>query len=747
MRSSPGERCPARRPAVVGLDSSLVSALAARHREAPLSTFTLGFGQAGCRRAGRRARDGRALGTAHVETTVSPGMNSRRGLPDLLEAYDEPGQSLLQTHWICGLASRDVTVALSGLGGDELFSRLSGHVVMNLLSRVDRIPAASCGPLQRWPARSPVGCGTPRRSPAWSPGRGSTSPHASERRRSVAAISSPRTCEPRSTSTLRRRLLETHFEHAPAEHPLNRMLYVYVKTYLTDELLRASDAMSMLHSMELRTPFLDYRLVERAMRMPVRHKMRWRAGKLRAPRRRRSRCCRSAPRGASEGSRPRSQHWVKDELQEPIRDVLTPSAVRARGLFDPAAVQRLVMRSAAGDARAVAAGDDALLLRGMGQAVARWAPDRRAGQRGLGAPARDPGTIGEPRPLGDHRQLEHARAAAGLPRVGRGAPVAAGSRGDRRRQRVERWERDNGCARVPRGSAGEQRPQRRLWVREQPGDGRRGRTLVSAAQQRHDAGRRLRGALCSSASGASTDIGLAHCRLDFPDGRLQHTAYRFPSLRLALVEDLGLYKLMPKARSGPMLLSGYWDYGEERDVDWVAGAFMLLPRRVFARDRRLRRAAVHVRGGHGVVLPDPRSRLADPLLPERSHRRTSTTRARIFGGATSGSPSAFAGSTTSSVSAMGRPRRVFMAVRVAGAGLRAAYYSTCRALGGRPAQAYRDMRPRSVATLRTLARWLAGGDEPGPTTTIPGRTSRRLLPTRQPPDPRRRLRHGSARRR
>ena len=61
-------------------------------------------------------------------------------LPDLLDAYDEPGQSLLQTYWVCELASRDVTVALSGLGGDELFSSYPGHVVANLLSRVDRIP-------------------------------------------------------------------------------------------------------------------------------------------------------------------------------------------------------------------------------------------------------------------------------------------------------------------------------------------------------------------------------------------------------------------------------------------------------------------------------------------------------------------------------------------------------------------------------------------------------------------------------
>ena len=80
---------------------------------------------------------------------------------------------------------------------------------------------------------------------------------------------------------------------------------------------------------------------------------------------------------------------------------------------------------------------------------------------------------------------------------------------------------------------------------------------------------------------AEADIGVAHCRLILPDGRLQHSAYRFPSLRMALVENLGLYKLLPDDDAGSMLLAGYWDYAEERDVDWVAGAFMLMPRAVF----------------------------------------------------------------------------------------------------------------------------------------------------------------------
>jgi GT2 family glycosyltransferase len=76
-------------------------------------------------------------------------------------------------------------------------------------------------------------------------------------------------------------------------------------------------------------------------------------------------------------------------------------------------------------------------------------------------------------------------------------------------------------------------------------------------------------------------LGIAHCRLLMPDRRLQYSTYRFPSIRLAVLEDFGLYKLLSRARRGEVLFGGYWEQDEERDVDWVAGSFMLCPRRVF----------------------------------------------------------------------------------------------------------------------------------------------------------------------
>jgi GT2 family glycosyltransferase len=86
-----------------------------------------------------------------------------------------------------------------------------------------------------------------------------------------------------------------------------------------------------------------------------------------------------------------------------------------------------------------------------------------------------------------------------------------------------------------------------------------------------------------STARAQDKIGLAHCRLLLEDGRTQHSTYRFPSIALTLLEGFGLYKLLPRSLRGDVLLGGYWEQDRERDVDWVVGAFMLLPREVFER--------------------------------------------------------------------------------------------------------------------------------------------------------------------
>ena len=77
------------------------------------------------------------------------------------------------------------------------------------------------------------------------------------------------------------------------------------------------------------------------------------------------------------------------------------------------------------------------------------------------------------------------------------------------------------------------------------------------------------------------EVGVIGPRLRFADGRLQSSAHRFGSLRRMLIEELGVYKLFSKARTGDLLMGGYWDHSEEREADWITGACMLVRRAVF----------------------------------------------------------------------------------------------------------------------------------------------------------------------
>ena len=76
-------------------------------------------------------------------------------------------------------------------------------------------------------------------------------------------------------------------------------------------------------------------------------------------------------------------------------------------------------------------------------------------------------------------------------------------------------------------------------------------------------------------------IGIAGCKLLFEDLTLQGSCSRFPSIKIALLEDLLLYKFLSRRRQGELLLNGYWAHDHARDVDAVWGAAMLVRREVF----------------------------------------------------------------------------------------------------------------------------------------------------------------------
>lgn len=679
-----------------GIDSRLVATFAARGMATALRTFTLGFDAPDADERADACNIAAALSADHREAVI--GAHEAAGaLPSLLAAYDEPGQSLVQNHFVCRLARQDVTVALSGLGGDELFSSYPSHVVANLLGRLDRVPRrlreqviAVGGALPNARLRHAAELA------AMSPDERVSSRllHQTDRalRRDMLAVDVRAEVDVDAPA----RHLETHFERARGQHPLNRLLYVYLKTYLPDELLRSVDAMSMLNSLEVRTPFLDYRLVERAMSIPARHKMRLVKGKLVL----RDVAERDLPEPVARvkrGFSPPLTHWLQGELQEQIRDVLAPASVRRRGVFDPGAVERVLKGALGGDARLV---PPAMML----YAFECWAQ----------------GWLDEPAP----------RATSSPVVVERGEPslsVIVVNWNTRERLRACLGSIDRHLGQVDHevlvvdnassdGSAEmvtEEFPAVRLMRNAQNiGFGRannqamraaRGRWLLllnSDTELRDDSVARLLPEVRSEPG-----IGVAHCRLEFPDGRLQHTTYRFPRLHLALIENLGLYKLLSRRRTGALLLGGYWEQDEARDVDWVSGAFMLLPREVFTQaggfDERLFMYGEDLEWCYRIREQGWRIR----YYPQASVVHFDHTSSEIrWGDGDERVALCLRRQHDTYVERRGRARgAAFMALALAGAVLRTVYYAARSRVPGPRAEGYRDMHGYAATSLRILA--------------------------------------------
>ena len=263
-----------------GVDSSAVAALMARLVPGRVKTFAVGFeGDAYFDERPHAAHVARHLGTEHHESVVAP--HAAELMETLLHHHDEPfgDSSALPTYLVAREARRDVTVALNGDGGDEVFAGYDKFWAA-LLAR--RIP----GPLRavlRMGARAlPEGVHQHGRL---------------ERLRRFADKATRPEVEriagwslffdlPEIDALIRvpeGDVLASYREalaHVEGRSLLSRLLYLNARTYLLDDLLPKMDRMSMAHALETRSPFLDRALAQYVATLPDDLKRRGRHGKV-----------------------------------------------------------------------------------------------------------------------------------------------------------------------------------------------------------------------------------------------------------------------------------------------------------------------------------------------------------------------------------------------------------------------------------------------------------------------------------
>jgi asparagine synthase (glutamine-hydrolysing) len=342
-----------------GIDSSTVVALMQEASSRPIKTYTIGFAEAPFDETHHAAQVAAHLGTDHSELRLT-GDDARTLIPRLVDIFDEPfaDPSQLPTLLVSQFARREVTVALCGDGGDELFGGYNRYVYgSQILTRVNRIPRI---------VRQPVAAGLGSVSaPAWDRLHRLTAAvlpvppeHFGERVHKIGHLLNAGSMAGMYRSLLSawqqpETLLAADFAGArqlddvpgrimdggsPGD-VLDHMMLADQLMYLPDDLLAKVDRASMAVSLEVRAPLLDHHVAEFSWRLPQSMKVCGTVGK----RILRQVLYRRVPRELIE--RPKMgfsvpiDEWLRGPLRDWARDLLFSQDGRG-SWFDTAAVAR-----------------------------------------------------------------------------------------------------------------------------------------------------------------------------------------------------------------------------------------------------------------------------------------------------------------------------------------------------------------------------------------------------------------------
>jgi len=333
-----------------GVDSSTIVALMQQQSNRPVKTFTVGFEETGFDESPHARAVAQHLGTDHSELFVTAA-EAQAVIPRLPAMYDEPfaDSSQIPTHLVCKTARHQVTVALSGDAGDELFGGYNRYFWgPRIWNRLSWLPYPARQALGKAITTVPVG--------AWD-GVGSmlgavrTGEKLHKLGRAIDGV--------RNLDDLYRNLVSEWQDPAsvvkgdrsqpfaadvaihvpPNLSSVERMMYRDSTTYLPDDILCKVDRAAMATSLETRAPFLDHRVAELAWQLPLHMKIRGNEGKWAL----RQVLYKYVPRELIE--RPKAGfgipvgQWLRGPLRDWAEGLLEEQRLQAEGYFYPAPIR------------------------------------------------------------------------------------------------------------------------------------------------------------------------------------------------------------------------------------------------------------------------------------------------------------------------------------------------------------------------------------------------------------------------
>lgn len=330
-----------------GVDSPAVLHYAAEASTAKLKTFSITFKGRTFDESAAVRQIAEIYGTDHQEMDVNPGLDLADTIEEMSYYSDEPSADAgaLPVWYLSKLSRRSVTVAMSGEGADELFGGYATHLASLWAARLRQVPAlvrkAALSGLQRIPVSDDKisleyklkrfvegSLLTPDLAHTFWNGS-----FSAQQKRALfrQADARPLAC-----------LLDALPAPLAANGDLNRYLWLDQTYFLPDDILYKVDRISMAHSLEVRPPFLDHRIVEFAASLPEPLKIQGRRQKVVLRELMKSRLPRQIQSRKKVGLDIPTHDWLRGVLRPLLTDTLTREAVERAGVFDWAGIHNVI---------------------------------------------------------------------------------------------------------------------------------------------------------------------------------------------------------------------------------------------------------------------------------------------------------------------------------------------------------------------------------------------------------------------
>jgi len=325
-----------------GIDSSAVVGLMSHFSEKPVRTFSVGFSEKDYDELKYAGKVARLFGTEHSEFMVRPDIVAI--LPEIVKHYNEPfgDNSAIPTYYLCAETKKTVTVALSGDGGDENFAGYPRYQQALMLEKfrplLSMIPKSLSGII-------PQNGSDRQRKMAWviKEAQGLSEAERYGRWMTVFPFSGKKALyQPSFKYLLSADPYQKMNDLWPrADNYLDKMLFSDFHLYLPDCLQVKMDIASMAHGLEVRSPFLDQKVVELAASLPAEYKLRSGQSKYLLKKMFRDILPAEVLKRKKMGFGVPLTAWFRNELKDYLASIILSEKALKRGYFNSGYLKKL----------------------------------------------------------------------------------------------------------------------------------------------------------------------------------------------------------------------------------------------------------------------------------------------------------------------------------------------------------------------------------------------------------------------